>query len=472
MTGKTTPNLIVPPLPYSPQFEGAPGEWVATGRALWEVAKWLLFRCDTYHFLPMIFFLIMPGGSNGLFSGGFVSILYGVSLLGRLSTTQTVIGLSTLPIPSTQWTRLLWAMSVVLYPLLYGAIQLPIRTIALVAGEGSWSWIGLILPECIIAMGLAAPLSLGLAASSGEVPYGTQRQSQWTIAGFMITAAFLGVFGVGWVMRGAEGLGDPVYATLVCISAALVAISYRFADRAVGLDALARRKGAGASPSLDVRLFGFNRSGPATFWGLWLSQFNNGIGIVFATGVGIGMMAILSPFDDTLMSSSAPYVMSVVLLIICARYQQEIDFRVLRCLPLRTSHQALLVLTFVFPLILPLGIAALCVAPYMGWPLIDALGFVVALGGCCALALAVGSVYGYLFSGVLAAIPAIPIIAILLHWHSPRALLVFGGLSAVLWLFSYSYLYKNLGGDGAVYRKREDNKDWDLWESPIFGKTR
>jgi hypothetical protein len=422
---------------------------------MWELGKWMVSRTESGFFMFMFFAFIVPGATGGFFVGGFISVVFGAALFEQLSRKRAGTCLAMLPIPSQQTTRFLWFITIVFAPIVYGVIQVPIRMGAVFAGEGSWGWVALILPECIIAMGFAALIPLGRGMTSAAGTPSSAFEIEWSMKEFMSVLAFLGVMGAGWILNRNEGIRHPAYAASACAAVALVAMSYSFADRAVGINRLTRRTGSGTSPTRICRIDRFRKSGASTFFGLWLRQLAYGLYYLLALAVFIPVYIYTSDVDLNSQLPSGAIIFPMVLSQMHVLSLKDLDYRAIRSLPLRRSRQVLLILSLILPFLMPISVALLGATAYAGWPLPNAIGFVVALGGCCAVGLALSSVFGHFLGYLAGSVSTLPIALTFWYWHSPWALLLYAVFAALLWLGSYVYMFDQLCGDGAIYGKRD-----------------
>ncbi|GMV95305.1 MAG: hypothetical protein AMXMBFR82_50830 [Candidatus Hydrogenedentota bacterium] len=438
-------------------FDAPPGEWLASGRAMWELGKWLVSR--ERRMASMLIFFIHPG------AGGFIAVLWSVLVLDRISKKEAGAGLAMLPLSSRQKANLIWFMTVSLAPLLYGAIQFVIRLGALLIGEGSWQWVAQVVPECVIAMGLATVIPFARWLSPHEDSPSDAWANLTSIRGWLSTFAFVGA--AGWVFIGSDKGYLPAYVGMVCVSAVLVALSYFLAPHVLGVGTMK------SAPELAFPTFGigrgsYKRRSALTFYGLWLDCLVFASLCVISVAVLIPVYAHLTVAD---VDSDTPTLVLVVPFVLVLTYSvrfKEMDYRVIRCLPLHRSQQALLVLSLVLPLIMSVLAALVAASFYFGWPVANTIACVLGLGGCCSVALPLNKTVGQPFGGIAGGILAMPLALAFWHWQSPWAIGLYLPYATLLWLGAYVYLYQNLCGDGALFGKRDVIADT---VGDMFGRT-
>lgn len=451
-----SPNTTRTPEPYparwGPEFGTAPGEWVATGRAMWELGKWMVSR--DWRMASMLIFFVVPGGNAGIFTGGFLAVLWSALILDRFSRKEAGAGLAMLPLSSRLKANLIWFMTVLLAPLLYGAIQFLVRTGALLIGEGSWQWVAQVVPECVIAMGLATMIPFARWLSPRENSPSDAWAGLTSIRGWLSTFAFFGAIVAGWVFIRSDKGVLLAYVGMVCVSAILVAISYCFAPQALGVGTMRSAK------SLDTSTFNiwrrsFRRRNRSTFFELWWDCLAYATLCIFAVVLMVPIYGRLTVADFDSDTPSLILILPWILIFSYAMRFKDMDYRVVRSLPLSRSLQVLLVLSLVLPLIMPVLAVLVAASLYFGWPIVNAIAFVAALGGCCALALPLNKTIGQFSGAIVGGILAMPVALAFWHWQSPWAMGLYVPYAILLWLGSYAYLHQNLCGDGALYGKRD-----------------
>ncbi|MCL4694080.1 MAG: hypothetical protein KJ060_16395 [Candidatus Hydrogenedentes bacterium] len=448
----TRPNSMEP-------FDAPPGEWLASGRAMWELAKWLVSR--DRRMASMLIFFVVPGGNAGIFMGGFLAVLWSALILGRVSKKEAGAALAMLPLSSRQKANLIWFITVSLAPLLYAAFQFLVRTAALVIGEGSWQWIAQVVPESVIAMGLATVIPFATWLSPREDSPSDAWSGLTSIRGWLSTFAFVGAIVAGWIfMRSETGL-FLAYAGMVCVSTVLVALSYLLAPQVLGLGTM-RLAPALAFPTFVFGRGSYKRRSAFMFFGLWLDCLVSAnlcvIGVAVLIPVYAHFKTVVFDYDARTFDLFLPFVL---VLTYTVRFK-DMDYRVIRCLPLRRSRQALLVLSLVLPFVLPVLAALVAASLYLGWPVANTAACVAALGGCCAVALPLIKTIGQHSGGIIGGILAMPLALAFWHWQSPWAMGFYIPYTILLWFGAYAYLYQNLCGDGSLYNKTDDFADMML----------
>lgn len=463
MASKMTPSAGPQGGRWSTGLEGPPGKWLSGRRAMWELGRWMVTP-GGWLIWGAYAFCLLPLGCLSTPIFPLLAGMLGGAVVSQLVVNRAGVCLLSLPVPSEVMSRVLWFVTVVYFPLVYGAVQLPIRLAVAADGGVELSRVSLIVPDCILAGGVGAAMLLTRPLWHRLPPKDGQPQYQYSLPGMILMGAYMTLLPLlmPTVFREQGAMQRMIYGGSVVIAGVLIVASYRVASRTASIPWLIPQTADSQATLILPWMRRDSGRGTISFLDMWLTQLQ------IWTGYILFMLALYSVVSRVQFgvwaeppggSRMIVFPIALIPLFMFFPHYTVMDYRVIRCLPLRRWQQAMLVFSFELPLILPVSVVLLAVGFCSAWPALDVISFLLAYGASCTLMTslrasfkAVGLIVAIVLGcGVLMPYPMM---------DSPWTPAIHAVCAIVFGSFAFVNLYRDLCGDGSLYRKQDDFADW------------
>ncbi|MCC6698757.1 MAG: hypothetical protein IT365_24245 [Candidatus Hydrogenedentes bacterium] len=462
MASKMTPSAGPQGGRWSTGLEGTPGKWLVGRRAMWELGRWMV----TPGGLPIwgaYAFCLLP---LGCLSTPIFPLLVGIlggTVVSQLAANRAGACLLSLPVPSEVMSRVLWFVTVVYFPLVYGTVQLPIRLAVAADGGIELSRVSLIMPDCILAGGVGAAMLLTRPLWHRSPPKDGQPRYQYSLPGMILMGAYMILLPllIPTLYKEQGTMQRMIYGGSVVIAGVLIVASYRVAGRTASIPWLIPQTAENQATLTLPWMRRDSGRGTISFLDMWLTQLQIWTGyILFMLALYSVVSWVQSEVWAEPSGSSRLLVVpiAVIPLILFFPPYTALGYRVIRCLPLRRWQQVMLVFSFALPLVLPVSVVLLAVGLYSAWPVLDVISFLLAYGASCTLMISLGASFKSL--GLAVAGLGSSVLMLYPMIDSPWNSAIYLACAAVFGSVAYVNLYRDLCGDGSLYRKRDDFADW------------